>query len=424
DVLSVDTTPVVAPLHGTLNLNSDGSFLYTPNADYFGSDSFQYRVRDDKGGSDTAVVNIIVTAVNDAPTAVQDRVVLPNGQTQVTINVVDLLANDLKGPANESGQTLSITMVDATSNDGATVVYDEQAGTITYTANGPFDGRDTFTYTITDDGTTNGNADPKTSVGTVEVVDFVPSTLSGHVGAMIGSHLQGLGGVTVTLRNLSIFGDDITLTTVTNSQGHYEFADLPPGEVTITAEQAVALYDAGEVVGSQGGTADQVFGADVIRISLAEDTVGTGNDFYDLAIEPASFPVNWLWGSSTSILLNSSPGDGVLFVAEPNGPQHWYSLGSGWEEVVSGHFAIVSDTGGDTIHMTVELQNGDMLETSVPVYDPLKVTYSAVANSNSYLVEVAGGYNDFTWTPVLAQEPEYAGPDAVDAVFADYDTYL
>jgi hypothetical protein len=35
---------VEGPQHGTLELNlDDGSFLYTPDANYFGSDSFTYR---------------------------------------------------------------------------------------------------------------------------------------------------------------------------------------------------------------------------------------------------------------------------------------------------------------------------------------------------------------------------------------------
>ncbi|MBI5757713.1 MAG: tandem-95 repeat protein, partial [Planctomycetales bacterium] len=62
------------PSHGTLLLNADGSFTYTPAANYNGPDSFQYQVQDNggtaNGGVDTGntvTVNLTVTAVNDAP---------------------------------------------------------------------------------------------------------------------------------------------------------------------------------------------------------------------------------------------------------------------------------------------------------------------------------------------------------------------
>ena len=46
DILIVNTTPVVAPTNGTLVLNADGSYTYTPNAGFIGQDSFVYEVCD------------------------------------------------------------------------------------------------------------------------------------------------------------------------------------------------------------------------------------------------------------------------------------------------------------------------------------------------------------------------------------------
>jgi VCBS repeat-containing protein len=69
DNLSVTTTPVSGPSNGTLSdFKSDGSFTYTPNENYNGSDSFVYEVTDQNGGSDQATVTITVNPVNDAPT--------------------------------------------------------------------------------------------------------------------------------------------------------------------------------------------------------------------------------------------------------------------------------------------------------------------------------------------------------------------
>ncbi|MEP4149385.1 MAG: retention module-containing protein [Halioglobus sp.] len=49
------------PANGTVTVNPDGSFTYTPNENFDGSDSFQYTITDGEGGSDTATVNIVVT---------------------------------------------------------------------------------------------------------------------------------------------------------------------------------------------------------------------------------------------------------------------------------------------------------------------------------------------------------------------------
>jgi hypothetical protein len=60
-----DTLSVQAydqPQHGTLTQNQDGTFTYTPDANYYGSDSFSYVVSDGNGGMDSATVNITVNS--------------------------------------------------------------------------------------------------------------------------------------------------------------------------------------------------------------------------------------------------------------------------------------------------------------------------------------------------------------------------
>ena len=59
------TASVVAgPANGSLTLNADGSFTYTPNANYNGADSFTYKTNDGVVDSNTATVSITVVAVN------------------------------------------------------------------------------------------------------------------------------------------------------------------------------------------------------------------------------------------------------------------------------------------------------------------------------------------------------------------------
>ena len=66
------------PAHGTAVVNADGTYTYTPNANYNGPDSFTILVSDGNGGTDLVTVNITVTPVNDTvknvtPTKVKNQ---------------------------------------------------------------------------------------------------------------------------------------------------------------------------------------------------------------------------------------------------------------------------------------------------------------------------------------------------------------
>jgi VCBS repeat-containing protein len=77
---------VTGPGAGTLNLNADGSFTYTPAPGYNGTDSFTYAA-DDGELSDEATVTIDVGAVNDPPLAVDDEA-FTDADSPVTIAVL------------------------------------------------------------------------------------------------------------------------------------------------------------------------------------------------------------------------------------------------------------------------------------------------------------------------------------------------
>ena len=78
------------PTNGTTSVNPDGSIDYTPDPDFFGTDSFTYEVCDLAGDCDTATVDITVNSVNDGPDAVDDSDTVDE-DSSVT---VDVLGND------------------------------------------------------------------------------------------------------------------------------------------------------------------------------------------------------------------------------------------------------------------------------------------------------------------------------------------
>src|SRR5207302_11236038 len=108
--------------------------------------------------------NFNVNDVNHPPDAVDDVLSSVAEDSGVrTIPIASLLANDTKGAANESGQTLTLTGV---SNPvGGTVSND--ATNVYFTPAADFNGVASFQYTVTDNGTTNGLPDPKSDTATI-----------------------------------------------------------------------------------------------------------------------------------------------------------------------------------------------------------------------------------------------------------------
>ncbi|MDY0781514.1 tandem-95 repeat protein, partial [Tenacibaculum sp. IB213877] len=137
-----------APANGTVTIDpATGEVTYTPNADFNGNDSFEYTVCDDATPAlcDTAIVNVTVNAVNDAPVATDDNAAT-NEDTAFTINV---LANDSDIDSTIDPASVSISSAPA----NGTVTIDPATGEVTYTPNPDFNGNDSFEYTVCDDAT-------------------------------------------------------------------------------------------------------------------------------------------------------------------------------------------------------------------------------------------------------------------------------
>jgi CshA-type fibril repeat protein len=96
DILVVNTTPMSGPVNGTLVLNADGTYTYTPNTSFIGEDSFVYQVCDAGSPVACATASVVITVTgpfadgNFAP-VVQDD----NATTETNMDVaIHILAND------------------------------------------------------------------------------------------------------------------------------------------------------------------------------------------------------------------------------------------------------------------------------------------------------------------------------------------
>src|SRR6185437_2499679 len=152
---------VSGPAHGSLTLNADGSFTYTPAADYNGPDSFTYKANDGLADSNVATVSINVGPVNDAPVAVADSFSTSEDKS-VGGNV---LTND----SDIDGDALSAILVSGPAHGSLTLNAD---GSFTYTPSANYNGPDSFTYKAND-----GQADSNVATVSINVgpVNDAPS---------------------------------------------------------------------------------------------------------------------------------------------------------------------------------------------------------------------------------------------------------
>ncbi len=208
---TLTVTAVGAATNGTAVLDG-GVVKYTPNGNFFGSDSFTYVVSDGHGTA-TATVNVTIENANDDPVANNDVATVAEDSTD---NVIDVLGNDNDGP--DVNETLTVTAVGAATN--GTVVLD--GGVVKYTPNGNFFGSDSFTYVVSDG---NGTATATVNV-TIEDVNEDPGTVS--VIPLIVDHDPSQFSSAIFVGDQLVLGSPLTLTADdTNDFGIDLFAVAP-----------------------------------------------------------------------------------------------------------------------------------------------------------------------------------------------------
>ncbi len=129
------------PSIGTLHLESDGSFLYTPALNAYGQITFTYLVTDG-ALTDTAGVTLTLLAVNDAPAAVDDAFSTTEDMT-LTVVAPGFLTND----SDVDGDLLTATVVLSTANG---VVQVSPRGGFVYAPASNWNGVDRFFYVVSD----------------------------------------------------------------------------------------------------------------------------------------------------------------------------------------------------------------------------------------------------------------------------------
>ncbi len=346
---------VTRPSHGTLVLNADGSFTYTPATDYNGNDSFTYEATDGTYTSVAATVSLTVIPVNQAPsyTACSSQTSLENGGAQSATWATSVSP----GPANESSQTVHFTVTSTDSSLFSAQPAISSTGTLTYTAAVDSFGVDTVGVQLWDDGgTANGGVD-STTVSTFTITV---------------THVNQPPSFTLDSTNVTALEDgsaDTVPGLVTNISPGPANESSQTVHFTVTSTDS-SLFSVQPVISASGtltfaATPDSS-GVDTVTVT-AKDNGGTANGGVDTTREKFTITVT---------LVNDAPSytaGGNVTSLENRGAQS-----VAWATSVSPGPANESS---QTVHFTVTSTDSSLFSAQPAISSSGTLTYTAAVDS-------------------------------------------
>jgi VCBS repeat-containing protein len=211
DTLSVTG---LAATNGSLVNNSNGSYTFTPAANFNGTVNLSYNVVDGNGGSVAATQSFNIAAVNDAPTGTATASLASGTEdTSYTINVADLLVGFTDG----DGDTLSISDLSAT--NGALVNNND--GTYLFIPVANYNGTVDLSYSVVD-----GNG--------------------GSVAATQSFNIAAVNDAPVAVAAVNAITEDFSIT------GSVSGTDVDTGETTTLTYALVGSVPTGLIFNSDG----------------------------------------------------------------------------------------------------------------------------------------------------------------------------
>ncbi|TDW66953.1 CshA-type fibril repeat protein [Curtobacterium sp. PhB25] len=248
------------PAHGTVALAKDGSYVYTPEHDWSGIDTFTYTAIDHDGNTATGLVTITVT-----PTATNDKAATKAGKP-VTVAGPGVLGND-------HGSDLTVVTSGKAGHGTVSIAAD---GTFVYTPAKGFSGTDTVTYRAQDGSGQQVDATVTVTVG-IDATKDAGHTIAGTPIARDAAH--GL---------------------LTNDQGTRLTAalDRKPAHGTVTVQPTGAyIYTPADgftgtdtftytVTDASGQTTTATATMTVVAAAVAKDDSATGTVGHQVTIDP------------------------------------------------------------------------------------------------------------------------------------------
>lgn len=151
------------PTNGTVTVNSNCTFSYTPDADYNGADSFTFYVNDGTTNSTSATATITVSSVNDSPVATARSI----STTKNTAYVSNGSSKPHLSGTDAEGTALSCAKASNPTNGTVTI---NSNCSYTYTPSSNYTGSDSFTFTVSDGVNTSSAATVSITVA-IQLID-------------------------------------------------------------------------------------------------------------------------------------------------------------------------------------------------------------------------------------------------------------
>ena len=212
--------------HGTVEIDANGLYTYTPNADYNGSDSFTYTVTDSDGASSTATITFEVASVDDVPVVTVPDAVSGGTGTEIDLDIsaaMDDVTSETVASIEISGVPTGATLSVGTDNlDGTWTISgaEELAALDGLTITSATDDNSDFTLSVTSTSTDGGTSDPVN----IEVnVNVAPEAAGGTEDALEDTAFTG------QLSATDVDGDTLEFTLA-------EGGDAAHGTVTVNAD--------------------------------------------------------------------------------------------------------------------------------------------------------------------------------------------
>ncbi len=255
---------VTQSLHGTAVVNTNGTFTYTPAANYNGTDTFTYRLCDTDSDCDEATVTITITAVDDTPSSANDTNTTTE-DTQVSGNVS---TNDT--PSGDGGNVWSLVGANGGASHGTVTMNPD--GSYTYTPAANYNGTDVFTYQLCD---TDADCSTGTVTVTITSVDDTPS--SANDTNTTTEDTQVSGNVSTNDTPSGDGGNVWSLVGANGGAAHGTVTMNPDGSYTYTP---AANYNGTDVFTYQlcDADADCTTATVTITITAVDDTPSATND--------------------------------------------------------------------------------------------------------------------------------------------------
>ena len=292
-----------SPSHGTVTVDpATGTFTYTPNANFNGSDSFTLQADDGHGYGALSTVQIQVAPANDAPVAAdQSLSTFEDTRVNGTVSASDL-----------DGDTLSFS-ISGTPSHG-TVVLNSATGNFTYTPSSGYTGGDSFVIRVSD-----GHDGTSASAISIDVIAINHVPVANNDSATLDQD----SSVVIAVRGNDVDpdGDSLTITGVTQGASGSVVIDVITGNPIYTPNAGFSGHDAFTytINDGQGGSATATVNVTVNALPTNEAPVAAA-DTVDVAEGGTATTLN---GGAISVLANDSDPEGnPLSAVLVTGPAH------------------------------------------------------------------------------------------------------